>query len=212
MLLHESLLPLLLDTAMVSVVQFNLLNRFNAQHPQQCTAYCSLCYAFVQQPPVRMPANCWAFQCNRLALFDFPVLHCFSAFIHKLCCAVPCCDVLRYLQLGMLVQHREACRSALCFLARLLDPGTALSKLRDQQQQRQTFAGTAIDTSAASMALLQSQLDRVGAHLTRVLMGAVVGALPYGRVADISPVVQVRGVRWCKWVGHTIIWFVLRAC
>ena len=100
-----------------------------------------------------------------------------------------CCGC--HVQLGVLVQHREACRSVLSFLSRLLDPGTALAKLREQQQQRQAFVATPIDSSAASMALLQSQLDRVGPSLTRVLMGAVVGALPYGRVADIAPVVQV---------------------
>lgn len=93
----------------------------------------------------------------------------------------------------MLVQHREACRSVLNFLSRLLDPGTALAKLREQQQQRQVLAGTALDTSAASTALLQSQLDRVGPNLSRMLMGAVVGALPYSRVADIAPVLQVGG-------------------
>lgn len=110
-------------------------------------------------------------------------------------------------QLGVLMQHREACRSVLNFLYRLLDPGTALTKLQEQQQQRQLLGGSALDTSSAATALLQSQLDRVGPNLTRVLMGAVVGALPYSRVGDIAPVLQVRafcGGCWCLlggWVG-----------
>lgn len=100
-------------------------------------------------------------------------------------------------QLGILVQHREACRSTLSFLTRLLDPGTALARLQEQQQQRQMLGGTALDTTAVSTALLQSQLDRVGPSLSRMLMGAVVGALPYSRVADIAPVIQVGwGSRW----------------
>lgn len=104
------------------------------------------------------------------------------------------------MQLAVLVQHREACRSVLCFLTRLLEPSTALAKLRQQQQQRQVLAGTALDTSAASTALLQSQLDRVGPNLSRMLMGAVVGALPYSRVADIAPVLQV-GVAGAAWLA-----------
>lgn len=97
------------------------------------------------------------------------------------------------LQLGVLVQHREACRSVMSFLMRLLDPSNALTKLQEQQhqQQRQLLGGTALDGSAAATALLQSQLDRVGANLSRMLLGAVVGALPYSRVGDIAPVVQV---------------------
>lgn len=102
------------------------------------------------------------------------------------------CIACNHMQLGVLVQHREACRSVLSFLSRLLDPSTALSKLQEQQQQRQLLGGTALDGSAAATALLQSQLERVGPNLSRMLMGAVVGALPYSRVADIAPVIQVR--------------------
>lgn len=102
--------------------------------------------------------------------------------------------------MGVLVQHREACRSVLSFLTRLLDPGTALARLQEQQQQRQVLAGTALDTSGMSLALLQSQLDRVGPGLSRMLMGAVVGALPYSRVSDIAPVIQVRCV-FVMWVA-----------
>lgn len=86
----------------------------------------------------------------------------------------------------------------LSFLTRLLDPSTALTKLQEQQhqQQRQLLGGTAVDGSAAATALLQSQLDRVGANLSRMLLGAVVGALPYSRVGDIAPVVQVSRRGW----------------
>jgi hypothetical protein len=105
--------------------------------------------------------------------------------------AAPLCLSMLHPQLGILVQHREACRSTLSFLTRLLDPGTALARLQEQQQQRQVLGGTALDTTAVATALLQSQLDRVGPNLSRMLMGAVVGALPYSRVADIAPVIQV---------------------
>jgi hypothetical protein len=103
------------------------------------------------------------------------------------------CWVCPALQLGVLVQHREACRSVLTFLNRLLDPSTALAKLQEQHvlQQRQLLGGTGLDGAAAGTALLQSQLDRVGPNLSRMLMGAVVGALPYSRVGDIAPVIQV---------------------
>lgn len=183
-----------------------MLYRLHAQHLQPYTASCSLllCYCtpaasrYAGLPMLGFSAIGW-----RCLIFR----SCTASQLSYISCAVPRCVVSCCLQLGVLVQHREACRSALCFLSRLLDPGTALSKLRDQQQQRQTFAGTAIDTSAASMALLQSQLDRVGANLTRVLMGAVVGALPYSRVADISPVVQVRGSACVSgWVVKDTAW------
>lgn len=87
---------------------------------------------------------------------------------------------VRLLQLGVLVQHREACRSVLCFLTRLFDPASALASLQQQPGPDQ----------AAAVALLQQQLVRMGPSLVRVLLGGAVGALPFSRVEDIAPVLQ----------------------
>jgi hypothetical protein len=132
-----------------------------------------------------------------LLMYDVGPLRCLLMHLPYICCPLsrPLCACFTLPpvcpQLGILVQHREACRSTLSFLTRLLDPGTALARLQEQQQQRQMLGGTALDTTAVSTALLQSQLERVGPDLSRMLMGAVVGALPYSRVADIAPVIQV---------------------
>uniref|UniRef100_A0A383V7P9 Importin N-terminal domain-containing protein n=1 Tax=Tetradesmus obliquus TaxID=3088 RepID=A0A383V7P9_TETOB len=82
--------------------------------------------------------------------------------------------------LGVLVQHREACRSVLSFLSRLFDPASALTSLQDHPGLDQ----------AASVGLLEQQLLRVGPALTRMLLGGAVGALPQSRVEDIAPVLQ----------------------
>jgi len=89
-------------------------------------------------------------------------------------------SAVRLLQLGVLVQHREACRSVLCFLTRLFDPFSAVGSLQQQHGLDQ----------AAAVALLQQQLVRVGPTLVRVLLGGAVGALPISRVEDIAPVLQ----------------------
>jgi hypothetical protein len=93
----------------------------------------------------------------------------------------PCPIPLTCLQLGALVQHREACRSALAFLARLFDPTIALAALA---------VGPPGPATAAAPALLEAQLLRVGPALIRVLLGGVAGALPVGRVEDVSPVLS----------------------
>jgi transportin-3 len=87
---------------------------------------------------------------------------------------------LHVLQLGVLVQHREACRSVLGFLSRLFDPASALASLQEHPGLDQ----------AASVALLEQQVLRVGPALTHMLLGGAVGAVPQSRVEDIAPVLQ----------------------
>ncbi|KAF6259150.1 armadillo-type protein [Scenedesmus sp. NREL 46B-D3] len=82
--------------------------------------------------------------------------------------------------LGVLVQHREACRSVLSFLSRLFDPSSALASLQEHPGLDQ----------AASVGLLEQQVLRVGPALTRMLLGGAVGALPQSRVEDITPILQ----------------------
>eukprot|EP00878_Enallax_costatus_P035599 GHUV01039777.1.p1 GENE.GHUV01039777.1~~GHUV01039777.1.p1 ORF type:complete len:235 (+),score=27.93 GHUV01039777.1:2-706(+) len=84
------------------------------------------------------------------------------------------------LQIGVLVQHREACRSVLSFLTRLFDPQSALAALQQQAGPDQ----------AAAIALLEQQVGRIGQPLIRMLLGAAVGALPASRVEELAPVLQ----------------------
>jgi transportin-3 len=84
------------------------------------------------------------------------------------------------LQFGVLVQHREACRSVLGFLSRLFDPASALASLQEHPGLDQ----------AASVGLLEQQVLRVGPGITHMLLGGAVGALPQSRVEDIAPVLQ----------------------
>lgn len=83
-------------------------------------------------------------------------------------------------QVGVLVQHREACRSVLSFLTRLFDPASALAALQQQPGPDQQ----------AAVALLEQQVGRIGQPLIRMLMGAAIGALPASRVEDLAPVLQ----------------------
>lgn len=91
---------------------------------------------------------------------------------------LPACSLL---QLGVLVQHREACRSVLSFLTRLFDPTSSLANLKEHP---------GLDQAAANVALLEQQLVRVGPALVRMLLGGASGALPLSRVEDIAPVLQ----------------------
>lgn len=100
---------------------------------------------------------------------------------------------LRYLlchllQIGVLVQHREACRSVLGFLTRLFDPQSALAALHQQPGPDQ----------AAAIALLEQQVGRIGQPLTHMLLGAAVGALPASRLEDLAPALQAM----LKLAGH----------
>jgi len=87
--------------------------------------------------------------------------------------------------LGVLVQHREACGSALAFLTRLLDPRLPAS------------------LPAPALALLQQQLGRAGPPLMRLTLAGVAGALPSGLVADVARCLAAalaalgpQGLRW----------------
>ncbi|KAI8470335.1 MAG: armadillo-type protein [Monoraphidium minutum] len=73
--------------------------------------------------------------------------------------------------LATLVQHREACRSALAFLRSLLHP---------------SGAPAALGSSPAAAALLQSELLRAGPALARLLLAGAAGAQPDARVSDIA--------------------------
>lgn len=106
------------------------------------------------------------------------------------------------MQIGVLVQHREACRSVLSFLTRLFDPQSALAALSQQPGP----------DHAAAVALLEQQIGRIGQPLMRMLLGAAVGALPASRVEDVAPVLQAllklagqKGVMIMQWTQESVM-------
>jgi transportin-3 len=88
--------------------------------------------------------------------------------------------------LGALVQHREACGSALAFLTRLFEPRLAGTLAPDQ------------------LALLQAQLARAGPPFMRLALAGVAGTLPASLVTDVA---HCLGAALSTMGGQGLRWF-----
>jgi transportin-3 len=88
--------------------------------------------------------------------------------------------------LGVLVQHREACGSALAFLTRLFDPRLPATLPAEQ------------------LALLQAQLARVGPPFMRLALAGVAGTLPAGLVSEVA---HCLGAALSSMGGQGLRWF-----
>jgi transportin-3 len=95
--------------------------------------------------------------------------------------------------LACLVQHREACRSALSFLRCLLYPSDAPA---------------ALAAAPAAQDLLREQLLRAGPPLARLLLAGAAGALPDARVPDVAEplgaLLRLAGPQGLSWVSSAV--------
>jgi hypothetical protein len=95
--------------------------------------------------------------------------------------------------LATLVQHREACRSALSFLRCLLHPSDAPAALAPHP---------------AAQNLLREQLLRAGPPLARLLLAGAAGALPDARVPDVAEplgaLLRLAGPQGLQWVSAAV--------
>ena len=98
------------------------------------------------------------------------------------------------LQLGILIQHREACSSTLAFISKISD-----------------LAANATSTSRLDLPannLLEEQLNIKGPQFVSLLLAGLAGTLPSSRVPDVgdalAALLRSRGAAASQWVTQAV--------